>query len=50
MNDVLESGGRRISDIYNSCRVRFLALDDEDWFANLNTMADYERFRSTSDA
>jgi molybdenum cofactor guanylyltransferase len=50
MNGVLESGGRRISDIYNSCRVRFQALNDEDWFANLNTMADYERFRSTSDA
>ncbi len=50
MNDVLESGGRRIRDIYNSSRVRFLALDDEDWFANVNTMGDYERFRSTSDA
>lgn len=50
MNDALESGGRRIRAIYNSCRVRFLALDDEDWFTNLNTMADYQRFRSTSDA
>ncbi|OHB67702.1 MAG: hypothetical protein A2Y76_02185 [Planctomycetes bacterium RBG_13_60_9] len=50
MNEVLESGGRRISHIYNSCRVRFMELDDQSWFANLNTMADYERFRSGSDA
>jgi molybdopterin-guanine dinucleotide biosynthesis protein A len=50
MNEVLASGGRRIRDIYPACRVRFLALDDEDWFANLNTRADYERFRSTREA
>ncbi len=46
MNEVLELGGRRLSQIYDSCKVRFMALDDQNWFANLNTMADYERFRS----
>ncbi len=46
MNEILESGGRRLSCIYNSCRVRFMTLDDPDWFANLNTMADYEQYRS----
>jgi len=50
MNEVLESGGRRISHVYDSCRVRFMDLDDQSWFANLNTMADYERFHGGSDA
>jgi molybdenum cofactor guanylyltransferase len=49
MNEVLRSGGRRISHIYSSCRVRFLEFDDPGWFANLNTMTDYERFRSACD-
>jgi molybdopterin-guanine dinucleotide biosynthesis protein A len=46
----LESGARRFSDIHGRCRVRFVGLDDTGWFANLNTMADYERFRSRIDA
>jgi molybdenum cofactor guanylyltransferase len=45
MNDVLASGGRRIRDIYDSCRVGFVELEEDDWFANLNTRADYERFQ-----
>lgn len=50
MNEVLALGGRRISDIYGRCKVRFMELDDAGWFANLNTMADYEGFRSRDDA
>ncbi|MCX5644261.1 MAG: hypothetical protein NTZ17_06205 [Phycisphaerae bacterium] len=50
MDAALESGARRFSDIYGLCRVRFVGLDDTGWFANLNTMADYERFRGRIDA
>lgn len=50
MDRALALGARRVRDIYDLCRVRFLELDDADWFANLNTMADYERFRSSADA
>ena len=50
MEQALASGARRLSDIYGLCKVRFLELDDTGWFANLNTMADYERFRSRADA
>jgi molybdopterin-guanine dinucleotide biosynthesis protein A len=50
MDAALESGARRLSDIYRLCRVRRIELGDAGWFANLNTRADYERFRSGTDA
>lgn len=50
MEEALASGSRRLSDVYSLCRARFIELDHADWFANLNTMADYEQFRSRTDA
>ena len=50
MEQALASGARRLSDIYDLCKVRFLELDHTGWFANLNTRADYEQFRSRADA
>lgn len=50
MEQALASGARRLSDIYDLCHVRFLELDHTGWFANLNTRADYEQFRSRADA
>ncbi len=46
MNAALESGSRRFSDIYGSCRVRHIEIKEADRLVNLNTMADYEQFRS----
>jgi molybdopterin-guanine dinucleotide biosynthesis protein A len=50
INEVLAFGSRRISHIYGLCKVHFMELDDTGWFANLNTMADYQGFRSRDDA
>jgi molybdopterin-guanine dinucleotide biosynthesis protein A len=50
MDAALESGARRLTDVYSRCSVRRIELGDAGWFANLNTMADYERFRSGTDA
>lgn len=50
MNEALAFGSRRISHIYGLCKVHFMELDDTGWFANLNTMADYQGFRSRDDA
>jgi len=50
LDAALESGARRLTDVYSRCSVRRIELGDAGWFANLNTMADYERFRSGTDA
>jgi len=44
INQVLSSGGRKISDVFSRCRVKYIKLDDTEWFTNLNTMAEYEEF------
>jgi len=50
INKVLASGGRRISDIFAQCRVKYVRLTDAEWLRNLNTPAEYEEFRkNTSD-
>ncbi len=44
-NKILASGGRRISDIFTLCNVKCVNLGDADWLINLNTPAEYEKFR-----
>ena len=45
MNEVLSSGGRKISDVFARCKVKHIELGDAGWFTNLNTLADYEEFQ-----
>ena len=45
INEVLSSGGRKISDIFSRCRVKYIKLDAPEWLTNLNTMSEYEEFR-----
>jgi len=47
MNKVLSSGGRKISDVFDLCRVRKVDLGSS--LVNLNTMAEYEEFRKSHD-
>jgi len=44
MHEVLESGGRKISDILSKCSVKFLKLEAQQ-FANLNTTTDFEEYQ-----
>ena len=44
INEVLSSGGRKISDVFSRCRVKYIELGEVEWFTNLNTMAEYEEF------
>jgi len=44
MDEVLSSGGRKISDIFTLCRVKYVELGDAEWFINLNTRTEYEKF------
>jgi molybdopterin-guanine dinucleotide biosynthesis protein A len=43
INKVLRTGGRKISDVFTRCKVRYIELKT-DGFANLNTRAEYEEF------
>ena len=45
INEVLSSGGRKISDIFSRCRVKYIKLDVPEWLTNLNTMSEYEEFQ-----
>jgi len=45
INEVLSSGGRKISDIFSRCRVKYIKLDAPEWLTNLNTMSEYEEFQ-----
>ncbi len=44
INEVLRSGGRKISDVFARCRVKYIKLETNG-FMNLNTMAEYGEFR-----
>lgn len=41
---LLASGGRKITDIFALCKVKYIDLHDADWLINLNTRAEYEKF------
>jgi len=47
INEVLLSGGRKISDVFAWCRVEYIELDDAEWLTNINTFADYEEFQKS---
>jgi molybdopterin-guanine dinucleotide biosynthesis protein A len=49
INEVLASGRRKISDVFSRCRVKYIELDDADWLMNINTMAEYEKYRKKGD-
>jgi len=48
INEVLSSGGRKISNIFERCKVRFIKLEAEQ-YANLNTMAEFKEFQEEHD-
>jgi molybdopterin-guanine dinucleotide biosynthesis protein A len=43
INKVLSSGGRKISDVFSLCKVRYIELEES--LINLNTAAEYESFQ-----
>lgn len=49
INDILACGGRKISDVFGRCKVKYIELDDTDWLVNINTMAEYEKYREKCD-
>jgi len=46
---VLSSGGRKISDAFALCTVKYFELYNTDWLVNLNTVAEYEEFQKKHD-
>jgi molybdopterin-guanine dinucleotide biosynthesis protein A len=41
---VISGGGHKITDVFSLCKVRYIKTSLPEWFANLNTMAEYEEF------
>ena len=48
INEVLSSGGRKISDVFARCRVKYIKLEARG-FTNLNTIKEYEEFQKKYD-
>jgi len=48
INEVLSSGGRKISDVFARCRVKYIELEARG-FTNLNTITEYEEFQKKYD-
>jgi molybdopterin-guanine dinucleotide biosynthesis protein A len=48
INDVLSTRGRKISDVFGRCRIKYIEARAER-FVNLNTMAEYEAFQQECD-
>lgn len=42
----LQSGDRKISSLFPACRTKFVPMDDQKWFRNLNTVKEYHDYLS----
>lgn len=40
----LRNGNRKISDLFPACRTKFVAMDGQKWFRNLNTEEEYHDY------
>lgn len=49
INKVLNSPGRKISDVFKHCKVKFLNISTPDLFININTKTEYDEFRNKYD-
>jgi molybdopterin-guanine dinucleotide biosynthesis protein A len=45
INEVLASGRRKISDVFDQCKIKYIELGDADGLVNINTMVEYEKYR-----
>jgi len=48
INEVLSSGGRKISDVFGRCKVKYIKME-AGRIVNINTMAEYEEFQKKHD-
>lgn len=45
----LAQGDYRVADLFKKCRTVVVDVPDADWYFNINTAGEYERFRATLD-
>ena len=45
INEVLSSGRRKIIEVFDLCKVKYVKLDEPEWLSNINTQVEYEEFR-----
>jgi len=44
IESLLDKGVRKVIKLFPLCRVKYISLEGEDWYFNLNTGEDYERY------
>jgi molybdopterin-guanine dinucleotide biosynthesis protein A len=45
-HDLINAGHRKISDLFERVRIKFLPFHDSDWYENLNTAEDLKRYKN----
>lgn len=49
INQTLQTGSRKISEVFTRCKVKYIKLDLPEWFTNINTKEEYEEYRKKYD-
>jgi molybdopterin-guanine dinucleotide biosynthesis protein A len=44
IKNLLDNGVRKVIELFPLCRAKYISLEGEDWYFNLNTDEDYERY------
>jgi len=44
IRDTLKSDSRKIIDACSKCKIKYLEIDDAEWYRNLNTMDEYNKY------
>ncbi len=44
IESLLDNGVRKVIELFPLCRAKYISLEGEDWYFNLNTDEDYERY------
>ncbi|HUT63600.1 MAG TPA: NTP transferase domain-containing protein [Anaerolineae bacterium] len=49
IQNIINAGGRKISEVFSTCKINFIDFANAEWYKNLNTLEEYKRLSGTCD-